>query len=88
MRPNAAPGTIFKAVSEVARNIGRRFTARIRETQSYCRKHAVLQAPGGTEHLIVLEVCYERVSVKQFREPPDEGERWPLKIPGPVKDSL
>jgi len=39
VRPNAAPGTIFKAVSEVARNIGRRFTARIRETQSYCRKH-------------------------------------------------
>jgi transcription elongation factor GreB len=30
----------------------------------------VLQAPGGTEHLIVLEVCYERISVKPFREPP------------------
>src|SRR5216110_2854396 len=30
----------------------------------------VLQAPGGTEHLIVLEVCYEPISVKPFREPP------------------
>jgi transcription elongation factor GreB len=29
-----------------------------------------LQAPGGTEHLIVLEVCYERISVEPFREPP------------------
>jgi transcription elongation factor GreB len=64
----------------------------------------VLQAPGGTEHLIVLEVCYERISVKPFREPPgaeasakklpaaddrpDEGERWHLKIPGPAKNSL
>jgi len=30
----------------------------------------VLQAPGGTEYLIVLEVCYERILVKPFREPP------------------
>ena len=30
----------------------------------------VLQAPGGTENLIVLEVCYERIPVKPFREPP------------------
>jgi transcription elongation factor GreB len=30
----------------------------------------VLQAPGGTEDLIVLEVCYERIPVKPFREPP------------------
>src|SRR5262245_33224238 len=29
-----------------------------------------LQAPGGTEYLIVLEVRYERISVKPFREPP------------------
>jgi len=29
-----------------------------------------LQAPGGTEYLIVLEVCYERISVEPFREPP------------------
>ena len=30
----------------------------------------VLHAPAGTEQLIVLEVCYERISVKPFREPP------------------
>ncbi|HEY6488814.1 MAG: transcription elongation factor GreB [Terracidiphilus sp.] len=30
----------------------------------------VLEAPGGTEHLAVLEVCYERISVEPFREPP------------------
>ena len=29
-----------------------------------------LQAPGGTEYLIVLEVYYERISVEPFREPP------------------
>ena len=29
-----------------------------------------LQAPGGTECLTVLEVCYERISVEPFREPP------------------
>jgi hypothetical protein len=27
------------------------------------------QAPGATEYLIVLEVCYERIS-GTFREPP------------------
>ncbi|HEV2691064.1 MAG TPA: GreA/GreB family elongation factor, partial [Bryobacteraceae bacterium] len=30
----------------------------------------VLQAPRGTEYLTVLEVCYERISVEPFREPP------------------
>src|SRR5258708_5040784 len=30
----------------------------------------VLQFPGGTEHLTVLEVCYQRISVEPFREPP------------------
>src|ERR1700728_4715690 len=29
-----------------------------------------LQAPAGTEYLIVLEVRYERISVEPFREPP------------------
>ncbi len=29
----------------------------------------VLQAPGGTEELSVLEVRYERISVEPFREP-------------------
>jgi transcription elongation factor GreB len=30
----------------------------------------VLHAPGGTEYLTVLEVCYEPISVEPFREPP------------------
>jgi len=30
----------------------------------------VLQSPGGTEYLIVLEVCYQPILVKPFREPP------------------
>src|ERR1700683_1152500 len=30
----------------------------------------VLQLPGGTEHLTVLEVRYQRISVEPFREPP------------------
>src|SRR4051812_48153104 len=30
----------------------------------------VLQAPGGTEDLDVLEVRYERITVEPFREPP------------------
>src|SRR4051812_35860598 len=30
----------------------------------------VLQAPGGTEYLTVLDVRYERISVEPFREPP------------------
>jgi transcription elongation factor GreB len=29
----------------------------------------VLQAPGGTAYLTVLEVCYKRISVEPFREP-------------------
>jgi transcription elongation factor GreB len=32
--------------------------------------HVMLHAPGGTENLIVLEVCYERIAVEPFREPP------------------
>jgi transcription elongation factor GreB len=30
----------------------------------------VLQVPGGTEYLTVLDVYYERISVEPFREPP------------------
>ena len=30
----------------------------------------VLEAPGGKEHLTVLEVRYERIAVESFREPP------------------
>ena len=35
----------------------------------------VLQAPGGTEDLTVLEVYYERISVEPFREPPGSESR-------------
>ena len=37
----------------------------------------VLQLPGGTEYLTVLEVCYERISVEPFREP--AGAEAPAK---------
>jgi transcription elongation factor GreB len=37
----------------------------------------VLQAPGGTEYLTVLEVRYERIAVAPFREPP--GSEAPAK---------
>jgi transcription elongation factor GreB len=30
----------------------------------------VLQAPGGTEDLTILDVSYERIAVEPFREPP------------------
>ena len=30
----------------------------------------VLQAPGGIEYLTVLEVCYKRIFIEPFREPP------------------
>jgi transcription elongation factor GreB len=44
----------------------------------------VLQAPGGTEYLIVLEVCYKRIPVKPFREPP--GAEAPPKELSPDAD--
>jgi transcription elongation factor GreB len=40
----------------------------------------VLQAPGGTEHLTVLEVCYKRIPVEPFREPP-ASEALPKGLP-------
>jgi transcription elongation factor GreB len=42
----------------------------------------VLRAPGGIEHLTVLEVRYERIAVEPFREPPgseSSGKRLPLR---------
>ena len=42
----------------------------------------VLHAPGGTENLTVLEVCYERISVEPFREPP--GSAASAKAPSPT----
>jgi transcription elongation factor GreB len=35
----------------------------------------VLQLPGGTESLTVLEVSYHRISVEPFREPPGSEAR-------------
>jgi transcription elongation factor GreB len=43
----------------------------------------VLQAPGGTEELTVLEVYYERISVEPFREPPG-SEVSPKGLPSPT----
>jgi transcription elongation factor GreB len=40
----------------------------------------VLQAPGGTEYLTVLDVRYERISVEPFREPPG-SEASGKKVP-------
>jgi transcription elongation factor GreB len=39
-------------------------------TKSAAGDSVVIQLPGGTEYLTVLEVCYERISVEPFREPP------------------
>jgi transcription elongation factor GreB len=37
----------------------------------------VLQAPGGTEQLQILDVRYERIAVKAFAEPPGAESRVP-----------
>ena len=39
-------------------------------TKSAAGDSVVLQAPGGTESLTVLDVRYERIPVEPFREPP------------------
>jgi transcription elongation factor GreB len=39
----------------------------------------VLRAPGGTEYLDVLEVCYKGISVEPFREPPGSEAREILR---------
>jgi transcription elongation factor GreB len=42
----------------------------------------VLHAPAGIQDLTVLEVCYERISVEPFREPPGaeaSGKRLPRR---------
>jgi transcription elongation factor GreB len=44
--------------------------ARVDEVGGAAGDSVVLQLPGGTENLTVLEVCYERISVEPFREPP------------------
>jgi len=45
----------------------------------------VLLAPGGTEYLTVLEICYERISVEPFREPP-ASEASSKRPPAPALD--
>src|SRR4051812_47682594 len=40
----------------------------------------VLQAPGGTEYLEVLEVRYERIAVEPFREPPGAESSSKAKV--------
>jgi transcription elongation factor GreB len=30
----------------------------------------VLRAPGGTEHLDIVDVCYQRIPIEPFSEPP------------------
>jgi transcription elongation factor GreB len=49
----------------------------------------VLQAPGGTEHLTVLEVRYERIEVKPFRVPPgsEASAKEPLAEPDRPEES-
>jgi transcription elongation factor GreB len=42
----------------------------------------VLQAPGGTEYLTVLEVRYEHIPVEPFSEPPG-SESSGKKLPRP-----
>ncbi len=37
----------------------------------------VLRAPGGTEHLEVLEVRYQRIDIAPFREPPGAEAHTP-----------
>jgi transcription elongation factor GreB len=44
----------------------------------------VLQAPAGAEHLQILEVCYERILVKEFSEPPG-AESAPKAPPRPLR---
>ncbi len=45
----------------------------------------VLQAPGGTEYLDVLEVCYQGISVEPFLEPP--GSESP-SLPRPRRSTV
>jgi transcription elongation factor GreB len=43
----------------------------------------VLRAPGGTEQLEILEVCYQRIPMEPFSEPPG-AESAPRDRPGTV----
>jgi transcription elongation factor GreB len=39
-------------------------------TKAAAGDSVVVHLPDGTEHLTVLEVCYQRIAVEPFREPP------------------
>jgi transcription elongation factor GreB len=57
-------------------------------TKSAAGDSVVLEAPGGTEDLTVLEVRYERISVEPFREPPGSeasAKRLPRR-PSPTEE--
>jgi transcription elongation factor GreB len=49
-------------------------------TKSAPGDSVVLHAPGGTEHLTVLDVYYERITVEPFREP-TESEASSKQLP-------
>ncbi len=49
----------------------------------------VLVAPGGTDHLTVLDVCYRRIPVEPFLEPPGaeaSGKGLPRQANPPDED--
>jgi transcription elongation factor GreB len=48
----------------------------------------VLQLPGGTEYLTVVEVCYRRISVEPFREPAgsEASAKKPLRRRSPDEE--
>jgi transcription elongation factor GreB len=48
----------------------------------------LLQAPGGTQELEILEVRYERILVAPFSEPPGAEARPKPHLPSLSKDSL
>jgi transcription elongation factor GreB len=54
--------------------------------KSAAGESVVLQAPGGTENLTVLEVAYERISVEPFREPPGSAASTKGLPPRPAPD--
>jgi transcription elongation factor GreB len=43
-----------------------------------------LRAPGGAEELTVLEVCYKRIPVEPFREPPGSQASGKRVRPSPT----
>ncbi len=52
-------------------------------TKSGAGDSVVLHAPGGTEHLDILEVRYERIPVDPFTPPPGAEASMPAPAPSP-----